>query len=469
MLSLPFAVGTAAAQQKPLGPVRLTIQPAAAPVPALRYTLLPELRDQTPGNAALLYHRAHTPELFSAHRRDADHHEKIVKMLELPLDEFRRGKGQVVLPGLALAEVDRAARREYCDWELTTGLRKHGLSLLLPDLQILREYASLLNLKARLELSEGKFDQALRTLQTGLAMSRHAADGPTLINALVGMAIAQIMLGRMEELIQQPGAPNLYWALSALPRPFIDLRRSLEGERIMLDSIFPGMRDALADPKATPVSAAQVQEMLGKLGGLAEETAGLRGKDWPSRLAMAAMVARAYPEARRLLISRGRTAEQVETMPMLQVVVLFEIHNYDRVYDDMLKWHALPYWEMRPALRRVEEQLKQERARGSIGTLLASLLLPAVSKVYNADVRLDRKIAVLRTVELLRLHAAAHGGKLPASLEAIKEAPVPVDPLTGKPFTYRAEGDRATLSGPPPEDEPPGPHNTIRYELTIKR
>ena len=27
----------------------------------------------------------------------------------------------------------------------------------------------------------------------------------------------------LEDLIQAPGAPNLYWALANLPRPFLDL------------------------------------------------------------------------------------------------------------------------------------------------------------------------------------------------------------------------------------------------------
>src|SRR5262245_29721368 len=37
---------------------RLTLSPARLPVPVLRYPLLPELRDQIPGNAALVYRKA---------------------------------------------------------------------------------------------------------------------------------------------------------------------------------------------------------------------------------------------------------------------------------------------------------------------------------------------------------------------------------------------------------------------------
>ena len=39
-------------------PTVITIRPAASPVPALKYSLLPERREQIPGNAAIFYHRA---------------------------------------------------------------------------------------------------------------------------------------------------------------------------------------------------------------------------------------------------------------------------------------------------------------------------------------------------------------------------------------------------------------------------
>src|SRR5581483_10364094 len=48
----------AAAPAPPRNVISLTVSPAAAPVPALKYELLPRLRDRTPGNAALDYYRA---------------------------------------------------------------------------------------------------------------------------------------------------------------------------------------------------------------------------------------------------------------------------------------------------------------------------------------------------------------------------------------------------------------------------
>jgi hypothetical protein len=121
-----------------------------------------------------------------------------------------------------------------------------------------------------------------------------------------------------------------------------------------------------------------------------------------------------------------------------------------------------------PHLRRVHERLKEARSKQEAGTTLASLLLPAINKVLLAPIRVERKIAALRCVEALRMYAAAHGGKLPTSLDAVTDVPIPIDPRTGKPFEYRLEGDKAILTGPAQADDPPNVNNTLRYELTIR-
>jgi hypothetical protein len=89
--------------------------------------------------------------------------------------------------------------------------------------------------------------------------------------------------------------------------------------------------------------------------------------------------------------------------------------------------------------------------------------------MYTASTRIDRRIAALRCVEALRLHAAAHDGKLPASLADVKEVPIPADPMTGKSFAYKVDGDTATISAGAPDGEEPTAHNTLIYELTLRK
>jgi hypothetical protein len=153
----------------------------------------------------------------------------------------------------ALEEIDRGARREYCDWELAPRVRQEGYNLMLPDVQGLREYGWLLAMRARLELADPDFDRAMETLQTGFALGRDLAEAPILINALVGLAVSHIMLQEVEQWIQTPGSPNLYWALTYLPRPLVDMRTALQGERLWIDGMFPGLRQMLRNPKAGPL------------------------------------------------------------------------------------------------------------------------------------------------------------------------------------------------------------------------
>ena len=54
-------------------------------------------------------------------------------------------------------------------------------------------------------------------------------------------------------------------------------------------------------------------------------------------------------------------------------------------------------------------------------------------------------------------------------LDDITEVPVPSDPMTGRPFQYRHEGDTATLTAPPPPGEKPNPNNSLVYEVVLKK
>jgi hypothetical protein len=94
-------------------------------------------------------------------------------------------------------------------------------------------------------------------------------------------------------------------------------------------------------------------------------------------------------------------------------------------------------------------------------------LLTAVIRVRRAQARVEQRVALLRHVEALRLYAAAHDGKLPATLSDVP-VPLPFDPVTGKPFGYKLEGQTAFVQGtPPPGDK--NPVSRVRYEVTIKK
>jgi hypothetical protein len=463
-----FADGTSSAQPpSPDVPVyKIAVRPAAAPSPALRYRLLPELRDQQPGNALLLYYKAFNPESqFGVRKQEVQ--EALEKAAEMPLDELRKDPGVVrwIQKTQMLDMIDQAARRSYVDWELTQGVREHGIGLLLPDVSSMRRYADYLAARTRLDVADGNFDRAVHGLQTGFALSRHLSEAPTLIHALVGISVAAKMFPQIDALIQQPGAPNLYWALSDLPHPFIDLHKGYLGEQLMMEWLAPGVRDRVNDPSATPMTPEQLQTIADRIATIEGGRTPAAGA--PSRLLLSVLTARRYPAAKQWLASRGWNTEQIEAIPVTQAALMYEVYNYDRLFDEMMKWISQPVPVALAGLEQAERHLQEDvRQTGQVS--LARFLLPATQRVYLRQVQIDRRIAALRCVEAIRLHAAAHGGKLPASLNDVTEVPVPSDPATGQPFPYAVRGDVATLTAGP-YGHATSVNDLFTYELTLAK
>ena len=81
------------------------------------------------------------------------------------------------------------------------------------------------------------------------------------------------MLDRVEELIQQPDCPNLYWPLMTLPAPFVNVRPALEFEHHMLIRSVDGLEhlDAARTPEQWGHLAAEVQRFIAENGDKADK------------------------------------------------------------------------------------------------------------------------------------------------------------------------------------------------------
>ena len=95
-------------------------------------------------------------------------------------------------------------------------------------------------------------------------------------------------------------------------------------------------------------------------------------------------------------------------------------------------------------MERLESGIKTAGKHAEFA-LLTETLVAGLRNVIYTEARIERQLAVVRVIEAIRLHAAAHGGKLPAKLEEIREVPIPINPVTGRPFAYRLDGDTAIL------------------------
>jgi hypothetical protein len=323
--------------------------------------------------------------------------------------------------------------------------------------------------RARIAVIEKRPDEAVHWLQTGYAMARHASEAPILIPTLIGVSAGFSMVKPTEDLIQSPGTPSLYWALANRQRPLIEIARALEGERFFLEREIPALRELDGLPWSVARARAFTDEVQAKLYRLADWNApgsltwgSPETRTWFNRLEIAGLVARAYPSAKRSLISQGRTPAEVEAMPAVQAVFLDTYRAYQVYNDDIYKWSGLPFPSAYQGMSRSMQRLSDVR-RNPLLNLFCSVI-GAIQSGLMAAARLERRLDAIQCIEAIRLHAARNG-RLPGRLEDIKEAPVPPDPMTGQPFEYKVEGGRALLSGPVVPPEYRHPSFGIRYEL----
>jgi hypothetical protein len=112
---LAMAVRAGEPAPKPETLIRLEVEPAPAPRPALRYQLLPELAEMSPGNPVQGYlgcFMEHQAFLF-----DKESFDRREELLAMPLKELPAGE-LMEFGKSALSQADRAARLDNPDWQI---------------------------------------------------------------------------------------------------------------------------------------------------------------------------------------------------------------------------------------------------------------------------------------------------------------------------------------------------------------
>jgi hypothetical protein len=465
----------------------LTVSAAPAPVPALKYRLYPLSTDRKEGNAVPLYLR------FAHERSDARKkllREKPSEWNKLPLDKLPLADVKNFLDDYRynLKQLDLGARRKTADWSYAFDAGD-PIGMLLPDAQEMRIHAPILVLKARVEIAEGRFDDAVRTLETGFSFSQQVGDGPFLINSLVGIACASLFAECLTDMIERSGTPNLYWALAAMPRPLIDLRKANEFEQKMLELQFPDLADLdqpqsaegwnrsslkgdgrqilfLAQQRSVEgwntalVNVRKEIERLSKLDKDFKRTKPGNAVTDPASKSPDLPIARKY-----LAEVAGIKLDALNAMPPAEVLLRYLSSFYHELRDDVFKAGYLPFPQRLSMIDEANKRLKA--APDTEAAWLARLMLPAIRHVQLAEVRLPRRLAILQAIEALRMYAGAHDGALPEKLSEVKVVPVPNDPGTGKPFDYQRDRNTATLISRIP-GEVPG-QTAMRYRVTVRR
>lgn len=452
--------------------ISLKLANVGPPAPALLYPLVIPFREAERNNAALLYHRAlHLlSDVRPSTKEFSDQQDRWIKvrdgaLKDVPLAELRKYLERYTN---MFKEVDAAARCDRCDWGIDGRLAADGIGILLPDVQKMREIAFFLSMRLLMHRAEKNMALAIGDVRTGLAMARHVAEGGTLIQFLVGAAIAQIFIVELERTLQAPDCPNMYWAMTALPRPLVDIRKSMEGEQRSIDAMIPLPKNMDKGPVTIEQARVALDELWVALQRFTDKEEQMDVAE--ARLGLATMITLQYPRAKKSLIAHGRKPEEVDAMPTAQVVLLDSLIRFRDTRDKMFLWHHLPYPEAVQGLRMLTADHKTSTDSPlDFLQVMLRLLTPAMEKVFHAQARADRRIASLRAVEAIRLHANAHQGTLPRTIAEATTVPVPNDPLFARPFGYSVDGNTFTIEVGPPAGMPASRGNAWKYTVTIAR
>jgi len=218
---------------------KLVICPQKASAEAGKYVLLPPAASLTDGEAAALYGKAVKllPGKAAA--------EQVQQYLQMPIDKLPADQAEQALKQYreSLRCAAQAVKCRQCNWSAGESEEEEVASL-----KACRELAYSIRLWARLEVSRGAYEGAILALQTGFGMARHMGQTPSTMGFLHGVSVAAVMTREVEQWVQMDGAPNLYAALAALPRPFVDAEKCIEGETGATSSLLPAESKAIYDP-----------------------------------------------------------------------------------------------------------------------------------------------------------------------------------------------------------------------------
>ena len=225
---LPVASDARARQKPDTGSPRIyNLALTPAPVnPARHDALLPRPDELTDGDAATHYTKA-----AEALPPNLDE-QQIHAWLKVPLADLPQPQARQIIQQTRTC-LDHAARGTTCK---TCNWPPFQPGIMPPHLKQYRMLTHLMNLKARLQIAQGRFDEAIATIRTNLAMAKHIGESPTVVQGMVGVAMATMALQRIEDLAQVQSSPNLFPALKALPRPLIDLDVPMSSELKDLES-----------------------------------------------------------------------------------------------------------------------------------------------------------------------------------------------------------------------------------------
>lgn len=416
-----------------------TIHAAAEPNPALRYRFWPAPEDRESGNCMPFVTRAL---LLSAKAQSKeDYGERYLELYDdsekLDVEKAKKFVAEFGYP--ALNEMERAENLMEIQYDLKLQEldARQIVATVLPELQEMRAIARLLDLRARIAMQEGRWDDFCRDVRLNLRLAEIASNSSDfVISPLVGIAIAGMSTGTIEAAIRKPDCPNLYWAIASVPWDQIsDVREAIEFESVTSANILNGGQPLPDTPIGEEASRRIIKDLTESFATLV---------DTGNSLSHAQLVAGVYvvslaESSREVLKSSNEWADRVDQLSDSEAVLRAINIRFEQRRHNWFKWNLLPpeRWDEYDFETPPVSDDPQNYFDLAVYTLL-----PAINACRKASLRSTQTRNYLLTIEAIRMHASTTD-MLPESLEGLKPVPVWMDSIAMKPFQYQKHNDRS--------------------------
>jgi len=287
--------------------------------------------------------------------------------------------------GDAIETVTRAAEIEACNWGYDYS---QGFALQMPALAHMRNLARLVLADAAIQVDQGRYDVAIQRYRTTYAMARHVKTDHLLVCHLVGIAIEALTHGNMTHLLSQ-----------------------MPPEPARLDRLDALLAEVQARSPQMYLCVAREAEIVGR-----------------------------YTSAEQIREALGGEISEQAAAPWDQEAFEKAMQYYQTRMKEMAEAFRLPYKEATAKIEAIEQQIEKDADAKTPQAVLATSVMPAISRCLSLEVRLRTHTNAMRTaVALYRIRAL--GGELPETLPAH----LPKDLFSGEAFDYERTADGFVL------------------------
>ena len=419
-----------------------------------RYRLKVLPSETVPGNAAMNYASAFAGYSFFKNDR--------ANFKEFKEDYSEWSGGKISLSDIPLEKLKVACSRfdefiddhiavatrcRECDWGVAIeDLR--GKQLLQMDFPAIRSASSIswtLVLKTRAAIKQGELEEATDLLRMHYTLAKNVSR----LNNSIAILTAVQCLSRANmtllELVAQPDAPNMYWAIAQLPHPIISGVAAMETQLSMFENLMPEFTEIdesqWSDQRWKRV-AIEVFETLADaktLGSASGET----GEKLDAKALFLKASLAGVTTAKKRLLAAGTDAMKIEKMSVSQIMLLDAKHEYEKAKSEFQTMIYMPIPDSILMQRRRNEAYSPESLQNNLGANIFNTFGPLNLHLQVAAVQ--QELDLIRIIEAMRLHAA-ETGSLPLSLDEIKSVSIPLDPVTGKPFVCQLALSKAEFT-----------------------